>query len=131
MCILVKKYIMFRKHLFLVWFLFAGNGYLLQAQILKPGDTGKTYYDSSFTQVCEIFHHDLRFIFVEDSVHKTKTYQSTLIIKNGPYLSYFPNGKLECSGFYVENERDSVWLYYKPNGDLNRKETYKNDYLIE
>lgn len=122
---------MFRKTALLALFVLLCNGYLLRAQILKPGDTGKTYYDSSYTQVCEIFHHDLRYIFVDDSVHKTKSYQSTLIIKNGPYISYYPDGKLECTGFYVDNERDSTWLYYKPNGELNRKETYKNDYLIE
>ncbi len=122
---------MFLKIRLIVFFLFFGNGYLLHAQILKPGDTGKTFYDSAYSRVCEVFHYDLQYIFIEDTVSKTKTYKETIIIRNGPYLEYYPDGRIACSGYYVDNERDSTWLYYQPNGLVHKKETYKNDYLIE
>jgi len=103
----------------------------LEAQIVKDGDFGKTYYDSAFNKVCEIFHHDLRYVFIENKNTKEKIFKEKLIIKNGPYLSYFENGKLESSGFYVDNEKDSIWIYYKPNGQIHKIEKYRFDQLIE
>jgi antitoxin component YwqK of YwqJK toxin-antitoxin module len=103
----------------------------LEAQIVKDGDFGKTYYDSSYSKVCEIFHHDLRYVFIENKNTKEQIYKDRIIIKNGPYLSYFENGKLESSGFYVNNEKDSIWMYYKPNGQIHKIEKYRFDQLIE
>ncbi|MCF8253280.1 MAG: hypothetical protein K9H61_06490 [Bacteroidia bacterium] len=103
----------------------------LEAQIVKDGDFGKTYYDSSCSKVCEIFHHDLRYVFIENKNTKEQIFKEKLIIKNGPYLSYFENGKLESSGFYVDNEKDSIWMYYKPNGQIHKIEKYRFDQLIE
>jgi antitoxin component YwqK of YwqJK toxin-antitoxin module len=122
---------MFTKFLFSVFLFIASCGNLLKAQYIKSGEYGKTFYDSNYTQVCEIFHHNLHYVLVNDSARNEKILKGIWIIKNGPYLSYYQNGMLESSGFYIDNEKDSIWLQYSPEGKLIKTEKYKNNIQIE
>ncbi|SRR5690606_34584038 len=39
--------------------------------------------------------------------------------------AYFPNGKVEYTGFYKNGVEDGVWTYYYDNGNKKLEETYK------
>ena len=103
----------------------------IQAQVLKPDDHGKTYYDSSYSQVCEVFHYLLQYQFLPDIHTNEKKFVKVVSIKDGPYLSYHINGKLASAGYYVQNEKDSVWKYYSLDGDLVHTELYRDAKLIK
>jgi antitoxin component YwqK of YwqJK toxin-antitoxin module len=46
--------------------------------------------------------------------------------KNGIFLQYHDNGKLNTSGFYVNGRKDGTWKYYNYYGNLIKEEYYSN-----
>ncbi len=80
-------------------------------------ENGKTFYyiDNDKKQVKEIFHHIRKTKFGK---HNGVDYDSTIYIKHGPYLKYYTNGKLECSGYYNYEKPDGVWKNYSNEGQL-------------
>ncbi|MBC7382970.1 MAG: hypothetical protein H7296_08240 [Bacteroidia bacterium] len=116
---------------FVISFLFwTGSINVLHAQILKPEDYGKTYYDSSYKKVYEVFHFALEYHFVTDVKTNKKKFDKTVTIKDGPYLSYYRDGKLASTGFYSRNEKDSCWKYYSIDGTLIKSELYRDNQLL-
>ncbi len=114
------------KLLFLILFC---SSQICFAQFTKRSDYGKTYYDSSCSKVCEVFRYVLEYQFLPDKITNEKVYQGVTIIKDGPYLGYYEDGKLAFSGFFLQNEKDSLWKYYSPEGNLIHTELYKNNQL--
>lgn len=43
--------------------------------------------------------------------------------------TFYPDGRVLSKGFYLEQERDSVWYFYEENGMLIKEEHYKNNLL--
>lgn len=77
---------------------------------LGQGLAIRTYHDQNQTILKEIF-------FISDS---------TSAELNGPYKSYYINGKLEKQGFYKHNQPDSLWIFYFENGGIKMQGTLKN-----
>jgi antitoxin component YwqK of YwqJK toxin-antitoxin module len=50
---------------------------------------------------------------------------------NGKSNVYHPNGKLYYSGYYKNDLKDSIWVYYDTSGNEVMLELYKNNQLIK
>ncbi|MGQ9799178.1 MAG: toxin-antitoxin system YwqK family antitoxin [Ignavibacterium sp.] len=48
-------------------------------------------------------------------------------IKNGEFILYFPNGKIEMIGKIVNNKNQGEWKYYLPDGTLQAVGFFKDD----
>ncbi|MFN4083536.1 MAG: toxin-antitoxin system YwqK family antitoxin [Bacteroidia bacterium] len=85
---------------------------------------GRTYYDASKKQVKEIYHFILEYKFLRDPQNGEILKDTTIAVKNGPYLMYHPNGKLAESGHYKQNKKSGNWKYYNKSGELIKTEDY-------
>lgn len=52
-------------------------------------------------------------------------------LRHGPNLTYFENGKMRYNGFYRNDLRDSIWLYYDSIGNIAEKVLFKDDKVIK
>jgi hypothetical protein len=105
----------------------------LSAQVVDDV-AGKTYYyyDSlTHKKIKEVFHHKQVVKMIPDPTDYGSYKDTSIYIKSGPYTRYFENGKLDCSGYYVNERKDSVWKFYDNNGALIRVEKYRNGQLIK
>lgn len=50
-------------------------------------------------------------------------------IKEGPYYSWFKNGKLKVNGTYKNKKRIGVWKWYNEDGDLTYSYYYSKSKL--
>lgn len=48
-------------------------------------------------------------------------------IKNGDFILYFTNGKIEMKGKIVNDKNEGEWKYYLPDGTLQTVGIFKND----
>lgn len=48
-------------------------------------------------------------------------------IKNGEFILYFPNGKIEMKGTVVNDKNEGEWRYYLPDGTLQTVGFFKGD----
>jgi antitoxin component YwqK of YwqJK toxin-antitoxin module len=86
---------------------------------------GKTYYyfdETTKKKVKEIFHH-IQEIRIKTDNHGNST-DTLIYIKNGPYTRYYESGKLECSGFYQDGEKNGTWKFYTTAGKPARIEIW-------
>ena len=51
--------------------------------------------------------------------------------REGEYLRYSKNGKLDHKGNYKDDKLEGEYLTYYPNGQLKRTEIYKDGELIK
>lgn len=120
-----------KKLAFLFLLIGAGISYA-NAQVIDD-DNGKTYYyyDSlTHKKVREIFHHK-QIVKIMPDKNNYGSYRDTMIyVKSGPYTRYFETGSLECSGYYLNERKDSVWKFYNTKGTLIRTERYRNGQLM-
>lgn len=117
------------KFIFLIVFILcsARNG---TAQVTKPGEFGKTYFDSSYSQVYEVFHFTIEYHFLTDPKTNKKKLIKEVAIKDGPFISYYRDGEIASTGFYNQNAKDSLWKYYKNDGTLIKTEMYRDNQLV-
>lgn len=52
-------------------------------------------------------------------------------LRHGPNLTYYQNGELRYSGFYKNDKRDSLWVYYDSVGKVAQKFVFKEDKVME
>ena len=52
-------------------------------------------------------------------------------LREGPNLTYFENGKLRYTGYYKNDTRDSVWLYYDTLGNVAQRILFKKDKMVK
>ena len=71
----------------------------------------KTYYDDAHTVLKEYY-----------TVKDLKTR-----IIEGEYNSYYVNGKLKASGYYINNVPDGLWIYYYENGNIKMRGRLNGD----
>jgi antitoxin component YwqK of YwqJK toxin-antitoxin module len=50
-------------------------------------------------------------------------------IKGGQYVEYFDNGSKKTEGVYLNNQKEGEWFTWSDNGQLLKKEKYKNGKL--
>ncbi|MFA6260220.1 MAG: hypothetical protein WC760_02045 [Bacteroidia bacterium] len=96
------------------------------AQVIDD-DNGKTYYfydTITHRKVKEIYHHKLLVKIIPDPHHYGQYTDTILHIKNGPYTRYYENGNLECSGYYINEKKDSIWKYYNQSGSVIKAERW-------
>ncbi|HAN40045.1 MAG TPA: hypothetical protein DCQ29_14180, partial [Chitinophagaceae bacterium] len=113
-------------------------------RVTQYDSTGKVLSDNDFANG----EGTLRFKHHDGSEYITAGYKHYM--RNGWYISKYPNGqvsymqhytnglkdsiskefyvdgKLENEGTYVLGKQHGVWKYYHPNGKLNYTETYKD-----
>ncbi|MFN4972073.1 MAG: hypothetical protein ACK4Y6_03460 [Bacteroidota bacterium] len=97
-----------------------------QAQVIDDV-AGKTYfyYDSlTNRKIKEIYHHKQVVKIIPDKKNYGEYRDTMYYLKNGPYTRYYENGTLECSGYYTDEKKDSLWKHYSPKGDLIRTERW-------
>jgi hypothetical protein len=46
--------------------------------------------------------------------------------KDGPWVTYYPNGQLGSKGTYKDGKKEGLWVSYWDSGDLQSKGTYKD-----
>jgi hypothetical protein len=95
---------------------------------------GKTYYyydTTTHKKIKEIFHHKQVIKMIPDPAEYGSYKDTNIYIKSGPYTRYFEDGKLDCSGYYSNEKKDSVWKYYDSKGLLIRTEKYRSGQLIK
>jgi hypothetical protein len=108
-------------------------GIRLNAQVIDD-NAGKTYYyydEATHKKVKEIFHHKQIVRIMPDPNNRGSYIDTFLYVKNGPYTSYDENGNLICSGYFIEEKKDSTWKYYNPKGELIRTEHYDKGRLVK
>ena len=65
--------------------------------------------------------------------HKSKMlnmkieYEVTNGIKNGEFIVYHPNDKVQMVGKINDNKNEGVWKYYYQNGSLESEGSFNND----
>jgi antitoxin component YwqK of YwqJK toxin-antitoxin module len=104
-----------------------------KAQVIDD-NAGKTYYyhdENTRKKVKEIYHHKQIVRIMPDPQNHGSYIDTFLYVKNGPYTSYDESGNLICSGYYIEERKDSVWKYYNPKGDMIRMEKYQKGRLLK
>lgn len=85
---------------------------------------GMTFYDTAKTKVHEAFEYKLKYrLMVNPKTGDLVEDQRPIVIKNGRYIKYRPNGTIECTGFYRENEACGIWEYK----DVTGKKTIKTE----
>jgi antitoxin component YwqK of YwqJK toxin-antitoxin module len=97
------------------------------AQVIDE-NAGKTYYyydESTRKKVKEIFHHKQIVKIMPDPNNRGSYIDTFIYVKNGPYTSYDEQGNLICSGYYLQEKKDSIWKYYNAKGGLIRTERYR------
>jgi antitoxin component YwqK of YwqJK toxin-antitoxin module len=96
--------------------------------------SGKTYYfydEQTKKKVKEIYHHKQVVKIIPDKNNYGSYRDTMLYMKNGPYTRYYETGELECSGYFTDERKDSVWKYYTIKGDILRIERWANGKLVQ
>ena len=52
-------------------------------------------------------------------------------LRHGPNIAYYENGEIRYSGFYKNDEKDSVWSYYDTIGKIAEKVLFKDDKMVK
>jgi hypothetical protein len=97
------------------------------AQVIDE-NAGKTYYyydESTRKKVKEIFHHKQIVKIMPDPQNHGSYIDTFIYVRNGPYTSYDEQGNLICSGYYMQEKKDSIWKYYDHKGSLIKTEHYR------
>ncbi len=105
----------------------------LSAQVVDD-IAGKTYYyyDSlTHKKVKEIYHHKQIMKVMPDKKHYGSYIDTIMYIKSGPYTSYFEDGNLKSSGYYINEKKDSIWKYYDIKGKLLKTELYRQGQIVK
>ena len=53
-------------------------------------------------------------------------------VKDGAWVTYYPNGQLWGKGNYKNGQREGAWFFYEPNGTVMELHTgtYKDGWMI-
>jgi antitoxin component YwqK of YwqJK toxin-antitoxin module len=105
------------------------------------GDTTYYYYDYHYIEIkkeeASIFRKvikttDLTYsvwdYYQQNRIRMTGSYlDSKMLVKNGEFVYYFPNGKVEKEGEYQNDALLGVWTHYFMNGNLKSKGEYNSE----
>jgi hypothetical protein len=121
------------KHLFLLPALIVLFSSSLLAQEADPlAGESYTYHDSlTRKKVKEVFHHKQVVKIMPDPVNYGDYIDSVTYVRNGAYMRYYDNGKLEVEGHYKEDKQDGTWTWFDRNGKQVKTEKYSNGKLIK
>jgi TonB family protein len=77
------------------------------------------YYWTCYDFYADIDKPQMRGFFLDDSLR----------VKEGPFLYYHRNGKLQSKGNYLKNEKEGLWLSWNEAGSLNDSTFYVHGML--
>lgn len=70
-------------------------------------------------------HND--YLIRERKILHSLVYKDSLCkIKNGEYIQFYPNGKLETKGIFKLDKKEGIWLSYHFNGKMKDSAFYSN-----
>lgn len=101
------------------------NG-LKQGRWVKSYEGGKKRYEGNFVDDIPVGH----FIYYyerEGGIMSEIYYRAKSGI--GLAKAYHRNGVIQAEGVYIGQEKDSIWTYYDPKGNLTQRENYKHGLL--
>lgn len=52
-------------------------------------------------------------------------------LRHGPNITYYEDGNTRYSGFYKNDQQDSLWIYFDSIGKVEQKLIYKNDKVFK
>ena len=52
-----------------------------------------------------------------------------ILVRQGPYLSYYSNGSIKTTGKYINNQKDGLWESFDRNSKLNSISNFSNGKL--
>lgn len=87
---------------------------------------GKLAQEDEF--VNDVLEGEERFYTTEGKLLSITPYVNGSV--NGVRKIYYPNGKIKFADTYVNGKRDGEMLYYDDQGNVIKKEMYRNDTLI-
>lgn len=58
---------------------------------------------------------------------QTIEYEVTDGIRNGDFIIYYPNGKVQMLGKMLDNKNTGMWKYYRVDGSLETEGAFEND----
>lgn len=58
---------------------------------------------------------------------QTIEYEVTNGIKNGDFIVYYSNGKVQMQGKMIDNKNTGQWKYYRVDGSLETEGVFEND----
>ena len=93
------------------------------------GEKETTNKKASFYRVCKMDGTSLIAVDynIDDSIKRCSAYYKSFnpYVKQGHFIDYNSEGKLNFEGDYFENERSGTWTYYFPTGER----WYTQDYV--
>lgn len=105
----------------------------VKAQVVDD-TAGKTYYyydETTRKRIKEVYHHKQIVKIMPDPNNYGSYIDTFMYVKSGPYTRYDEQGNLLCTGYFVQEKKDSVWKYYNQKGEVVRTERYKLGELIQ
>ena len=70
--------------------------------------------------------------FISDSILLREGQYSKSGLKNGPFKTYYPDGKVYCSGFFDNDQLAGTWVYYSENNKLKERVVFNGfDFAIQ
>lgn len=52
-------------------------------------------------------------------------------LRHGPNTTYFEDGKMRYTGFYKNDMKDSIWIFYDSLGNVAEKVRYEKNHIVK
>lgn len=92
------------------------------------------YRTKEIKQIDNILYYFVKDYYKNGTILKTGHYRSesdiVLGYVNNAAVNYYPNGKKKAEGLYINNRKNGLWTYWKPNGEVKRKILFLDDVVM-
>ena len=116
--------IMLKSFLLIMAFALASCGDGLTEKVISTHKNGQPakilFFDKENKCVREVDYHDNGFVYMEGAIKND--------LRDGEWISYFKDGKVQSKGFYKDGLRTGKALVYHENGNLWMDGYYCNDH---
>lgn len=87
---------------------------------------GRVYYDSTQTQLKEVYHYYLRYtVRIDPATRDTVINPEPDVVRHGQCVFYRQDGTIEFTGQYRDGKKSGLWLHYDATGKtVARKEDF-------
>ncbi|MCK9618061.1 MAG: hypothetical protein M0R21_09540 [Lentimicrobiaceae bacterium] len=131
----VGKYVKEKKDS--IWTFFDETGCMISKELYRLGlkeGVHLNYYQDGKVSEKTTWKNDIKQgewvqYFPDGNIKVSANYSNNFL--NGKAVFYFPDGKTMVSGEYHKGNRENEWLYYSDTGLIEKKEIYKNGFLIK
>lgn len=120
-----------KKVLFSAALIIAGSKLFAQVVDDKAGKTYYYYDETTHKKLKEVYHHKDMIKIVPDKKNYGNYVDTLIYMKHGPYTQYDPSGNLLCTGYFIEDKKDSIWKYYNPKGSVIKTEKWRRGSQVQ